>query len=76
MIASLGGLIFHHFCVVYIDAHCFPPRITEWAGVYGEGDFSFKNTWSYIVIINNISQGVNISCWYTGKQGLFKIGHF
>ncbi|XP_013394461.1 transmembrane protein 184C-like [Lingula anatina] len=31
------------------------------AGVYDEGHFSFKNAWTYIVVINNVSQIVSNS---------------
>ncbi|ESO88509.1 hypothetical protein LOTGIDRAFT_64445, partial [Lottia gigantea] len=28
----------------------------EWGGVYEEGDFNFTSAWSYLVIVNNLSQ--------------------
>lgn len=31
-------------------------RICQLCGVYDEANFSFRNAWSYLVIINNISQ--------------------
>ncbi|KAK7476950.1 hypothetical protein BaRGS_00031809 [Batillaria attramentaria] len=30
--------------------------LTELAGKYDEGDFNFSSSWSYIVVINNVSQ--------------------
>ncbi|XP_070198504.1 transmembrane protein 184C-like isoform X2 [Littorina saxatilis] len=36
--------------------------ISELAGKYGEGDFNFTTTWSYIVVINNASQLVAMYC--------------
>ncbi|XP_069487348.1 transmembrane protein 184C [Ambystoma mexicanum] len=36
--------------------------ICQLSGVYGEGDFSFKNVWSYLVIINNASQLFAMYC--------------
>lgn len=36
-------------------------RICQLCGVYDEANFSFRNAWSYLVIINNISQLVNIN---------------
>lgn len=30
------------------------------SSVYGDGDFNFKTAYSYLVIINNISQAVSI----------------
>lgn len=40
----------------------FPVRfcsICQLCGVYDEANFSFRSAWSYLVIINNISQLVN-----------------
>ncbi|XP_032811344.2 transmembrane protein 184C [Petromyzon marinus] len=36
--------------------------ISELLKVYGEGNFSFHNVWSYLVIINNISQIFAMYC--------------
>ncbi|KAM8939897.1 transmembrane protein 184C [Pelodytes ibericus] len=36
--------------------------ICQLAGVYGEGDFSLKNAWTYLVIINNASQLFAMYC--------------
>ncbi|KAM5194500.1 transmembrane protein 184C isoform 2-T2 [Mantella aurantiaca] len=45
---------------------CCPPwpmgEVCQLAGVYGEGDFSLKNTWTYLVIINNASQVFAMYC--------------
>lgn len=35
-------------------------RICELVGVYDEGNFSFNNAWTYLVILNNMSQLVSI----------------
>lgn len=35
-------------------------RICELVGVYDEGNFSFDNAWTYLVILNNMSQLVSI----------------
>lgn len=37
-------------------------RICELVGVYDEGNFSFNNAWTYLVILNNMSQLVSIEC--------------
>ncbi|XP_064607932.1 transmembrane protein 184C-like [Liolophura sinensis] len=45
--------------------------ICELAGVYDEGDFNFKTSWSYIVVINNISQVWAMYClvmFYRGTK--------
>lgn len=34
-------------------------RICELVGVYDEGNFSFSNAWTYLVILNNMSQLVS-----------------
>jgi hypothetical protein len=34
-------------------------RICELLGIYDEGNFSFSNAWTYLVIINNMSQLVS-----------------
>ncbi|KAG8453960.1 hypothetical protein GDO86_000548 [Hymenochirus boettgeri] len=36
--------------------------ICQLSGVYGEGDFSLKNAWTYLVIINNASQLFAMYC--------------
>ncbi|KAE8630222.1 hypothetical protein XENTR_v10000737 [Xenopus tropicalis] len=36
--------------------------ICQLTGVYGEGDFSVKNAWTYLVIINNVSQVFAMYC--------------
>ncbi|XP_072112138.1 transmembrane protein 184C isoform X2 [Mobula birostris] len=36
--------------------------ICELIGVYDEGNFSFKNAWTYLVIINNLSQLFAMYC--------------
>ncbi|OCT97023.1 transmembrane protein 184C-like [Xenopus laevis] len=36
--------------------------ICQLTGVYGEGDFSVKNAWTYLVIINNVSQLFAMYC--------------
>nr|XP_006002953.1 PREDICTED: transmembrane protein 184C isoform X2 [Latimeria chalumnae] len=36
--------------------------ICELVGVYDEGNFSFKNAWTYLVIINNMSQLFAMYC--------------
>ncbi|XP_053316683.1 transmembrane protein 184C [Spea bombifrons] len=36
--------------------------ICQLAGVYGEGEFSVKNAWTYLVIINNASQLFAMYC--------------
>ncbi|KAM4710114.1 transmembrane protein 184C [Discoglossus pictus] len=36
--------------------------ICQLVGVYGEGDFSIKNAWTYMVIINNMSQVFAMYC--------------
>ncbi|KAG9480067.1 transmembrane protein 184C [Eleutherodactylus coqui] len=36
--------------------------ICQLTGVYGEGDFSLKNAWTYLVIINNASQLFAMYC--------------
>nr|XP_060634852.1 transmembrane protein 184C [Anolis sagrei ordinatus] len=36
--------------------------ICEMVGVYDEGNFSFKNAWTYLVIFNNISQLFAMYC--------------
>ncbi|XP_053559694.1 transmembrane protein 184C [Bombina bombina] len=36
--------------------------ICQLTGVYGEGDFSVKNAWTYLVIINNMSQLFAMYC--------------
>ncbi|XP_060683213.1 transmembrane protein 184C isoform X2 [Hemiscyllium ocellatum] len=36
--------------------------ICELVGVYDEGNFSFKNAWTYLVIINNLSQIFAMYC--------------
>uniref|UniRef100_A0A6I8QWB6 Transmembrane protein 184C n=1 Tax=Xenopus tropicalis TaxID=8364 RepID=A0A6I8QWB6_XENTR len=45
---------------------CCPPwamgEICQLTGVYGEGDFSVKNAWTYLVIINNVSQVFAMYC--------------
>ncbi|XP_058049928.1 transmembrane protein 184C isoform X2 [Ahaetulla prasina] len=45
---------------------CCPPwamgEICELIGVYDEGNFSFKNAWTYLVFINNISQLFAMYC--------------
>lgn len=38
-------------------------RICQLCGVYDEANFSFRNAWSYLVIINNISQLVKTHTW-------------
>ena len=38
---------------------CCVDRVTEWLGVYGEGQFSFKSSWVYLVTIGNFSQIVS-----------------
>lgn len=35
-------------------------RICELVDVYDEGNFSFNNAWTYLVILNNMSQLVSI----------------
>ncbi|GCC21516.1 hypothetical protein chiPu_0019988 [Chiloscyllium punctatum] len=37
-------------------------EICELVGVYDEGNFSFKNAWTYLVIINNLSQIFAMYC--------------
>jgi len=34
-------------------------RICQLCGVYDEGNFSSKNAWTYLVIVNNLSQLVS-----------------
>lgn len=36
--------------------------ICQLTGIYGEGDFSLKNAWTYLVIINNASQLFAMYC--------------
>ncbi|XP_077333129.1 transmembrane protein 184C [Lithobates pipiens] len=36
--------------------------ICQLSGIYGEGDFSLKNAWTYLVIINNASQVFAMYC--------------
>ncbi|XP_078533024.1 transmembrane protein 184C [Lissotriton helveticus] len=36
--------------------------ICQLSGVYGEGNFSFRNAWTYLVIINNASQLFAMYC--------------
>ncbi|MEE6461351.1 hypothetical protein FKM82_001265 [Ascaphus truei] len=36
--------------------------ICQLTGVYGEGDFNLKNAWTYLVIINNVSQLFAMYC--------------
>lgn len=46
-----------HIIILFIY-FCY--RITEILGVYGEGEFSAKYAYPYIVAINNVSQFVSI----------------
>lgn len=55
-IQHLKKLIF--YCVVFNSKNSF--RICELVGVYDEGNFSFNNAWTYLVILNNMSQLVSI----------------
>lgn len=36
--------------------------VCQLSGIYGEGDFSLKNAWTYLVIINNASQVFAMYC--------------
>nr|XP_033796197.1 transmembrane protein 184C isoform X2 [Geotrypetes seraphini] len=53
---------------------CCPPwamgEICQLIGVYGEGNFSFKNAWTYMVIINNLSQLFAMYCLILFYQAL------
>lgn len=42
--------------VQLMTVSCSLCRICQLCGVYDEANFSFRNAWSYLVIINNISQ--------------------
>lgn len=51
------------FCLVSVDLSCvflFLSRICQLCRVYDEGNFSFKNAWTYLVIFNNMSQLVMV----------------
>ncbi|XP_049989286.1 transmembrane protein 184C-like [Alexandromys fortis] len=42
--------------------------ICEMAGVYGAGNFCFCNAWTYVFIINNVSQAFALYCiWWFCK---------
>eukprot|EP00064_Thunnus_orientalis_P024067 superscaffoldBa00009833_g24337 len=59
---SLWGILQH--MVHYTQPELQKPiiRICQLCGVYDEANFSFKNAWSYLVIINNISQLFAMYC--------------
>ncbi|XP_030047529.1 transmembrane protein 184C [Microcaecilia unicolor] len=44
--------------------------ICQLSGVYGEGNFSFKNAWTYLVILNNLSQLFAMYCLILFYQAL------
>lgn len=46
---------------VFCNVSLFVCRICQLCGVYDEANFSFRNAWSYLVIINNISQLVRMT---------------
>lgn len=46
----------------------FLPRICQLCDVYDEGNFSFKNAWTYLVIFNNMSQLVIMSLFFWRKK--------
>lgn len=57
MIISLEQHSFRVIMICLLDL--FGYRVCQLNGAYNEGDFDFKSAWSYLTIINNISQIVS-----------------